>query len=86
MDEVYNLIRGLSPYPCASTYFNEKKLKVFRTEKVYELPSIETGNYKSDEKTFIQFACKNGYLKILNLQLEGKKRMDIGDFLRGYRF
>lgn len=86
VDDVYNLIRGLSPYPCAYTIFNEKKLKIFKTEKIYEQPSEQPGQYKTDEKTYIQFACDNGYLKILNLQLEGKKRMDIADFLRGYRF
>lgn len=86
IDEVYNLIRGLSPYPCAYTMFNEKKLKIFKTEKVNEFPTIEPGTYDTDEKTFIKFACKNGYIKVLNLQLEGKKRMDIADFLRGYRF
>ncbi len=86
VDEVYNLIRGLSPYPCAYTMFNEKKLKIFKTEKVVEFPTIEPGTYDTDEKTFIKFACKNGYIKVLNLQLEGKKRMNIADFLRGYRF
>jgi methionyl-tRNA formyltransferase len=86
VDEVYNLIRGLSPYPCAYTMFNEKKLKIFKTEKVVEFSTIEPGTYDTDEKTFIKFACKNGYIKVLNLQLEGKKRMNIADFLRGYRF
>lgn len=86
VNDVYNLIRGLSPYPCAYTIFNEKKLKIFKTEKIYEQPSEQPGQYKTDEKTYIQFACDNGYLKILNLQLEGKKRIDIADFLRGYRF
>ncbi len=86
VDEVYNLIRGLSPYPCAYTKLNEKKIKIFKTEKVKEFPTSEPGTYDTDEKTFIKFACKNGYIKVLNLQLEGKKRMDIADFLRGYRF
>ena len=38
------------------------------------------------EKTFLEFACNNGYLSVLELQLEGKKKMNIVDFLRGYRF
>jgi methionyl-tRNA formyltransferase len=84
--EVYNLIRGLSPYPAAYTSLHGKTLKLFMVEKILETPTIEIGSYKTDEKNFIQFACSNGYINILSLQLEGKKRMDIKDFLRGYRF
>ncbi len=86
VDEVYNLIRGLSPYPAAFTTLNNKTLKVFFAEKVYEQPDIEIGSYKTNEKKFIQFVCSNGYLKLLDIQLEGKKRMNVEDFLRGYRF
>ncbi len=86
VNEIYNLVRGLSPYPAAFTTFQNKNLKIFSAEKIYEQPTIEIGNYKTDEKTFLQFACTNGYLKVLDIQLEGKKRMAIQDFLRGYRF
>ena len=86
VSEVYNLIRGLSPYPAAYTTLNGKTLKIYKAEKSLELPSVESGNYKTDEKTFLQYACNNGYINILSLQLEGKKRMEIKDFLRGYRF
>jgi methionyl-tRNA formyltransferase len=86
VDEVYNLIRGLSPYPAAYTSLHGKTLKIFAAEKIVEPPTIEIGTYKTDEKNFLQFACKNGYINILSLQLEGKKRMDMKDFLRGYRF
>ena len=41
---------------------------------------------ETDKKTYLQFACADGYIKILDLQLEGKKRMPVEDFLRGYRF
>jgi methionyl-tRNA formyltransferase len=86
VEEVYNLIRGLSPYPAAYTSLHGKTLKIFAAEKIVEQPTIEIGAYKTDEKNFLQFACKNGYINILSLQLEGKKRMDVKDFLRGYRF
>ena len=85
-DEIYNLIRGLSPYPAAYTTFNGKTLKIFSAEKVLEIPDEEPGNFKTDEKTFLQFACVNGYLNVTTLQLEGKKKMETKDFLRGYRF
>jgi methionyl-tRNA formyltransferase len=86
VEEVYNLIRGLSPYPAAYTSLHGKTLKIFAAEKIVEQPTTEIGAYKTDGKNFLQFACKNGYIDILSLQLEGKKRMDVKDFLRGYRF
>jgi methionyl-tRNA formyltransferase len=86
VEEVYNLIRGLSPYPAAYTSLHGKTLKFFSVQKINEQPNIETGTYKTDEKNFLQYACSNGYISILSLQLEGKKRMDVKDFLRGYRF
>ena len=85
-EEVYNLIRGLSPYPVAYTKLNGKILKIYKAEKIIELPAIEPGTYKTDGKSFLQFACSNGYINILSLQIEGKKRMEIKDFLRGYHF
>jgi methionyl-tRNA formyltransferase len=84
--EVYNLIRGLSPYPAAYTSLHGKVLKLFSVEKIVEQPNIKIGSYKTDEKNFLQFACSNGYINVLTLQLEGKKKMDVKDFLRGYRF
>jgi methionyl-tRNA formyltransferase len=86
VENVYNLIRGLSPYPAAYTSLQGKTLKLFSIQKINEQPNIETGTYKTDEKNFLQYACSNGYINILSLQLEGKKRMDVKDFLRGYRF
>jgi len=85
-DEVYNLIRGLAPYPAAFTFLDGKKLKVYKVSKVAKLPSVASGEFETDYKTFLQFACSDGYISILQLQLEGKKQMNIADFLRGYRF
>ena len=86
VDEVFNLIRGLSPYPAAYTFLQGKKLKVYRVDKVNRVPSISPGDFETDGKTFLQFACADGYINVLDLQLEGKKRMEVEDFLRGYRF
>lgn len=83
---VQNLVRGLSPYPAAFTFLNGKKLKIFQSAIIEEKPSIETGLYQTDGKSYLQFACNNGYLAITELQLEGKKRMPVEDFLRGHRF
>lgn len=86
VDEVYNLIRGLAPYPAAFTFLNEKKLKIYKAEKIFRKPSAAAGEFETDSKTFLQFACSNGYISIQELQLEGKKKMVVDEFLRGYRF
>jgi methionyl-tRNA formyltransferase len=83
---VYNLIRGLAPYPAAFTFLDGKKLKLYKAEKVNKVPAVTAGTFETDSKTFLQFACTDGYISILELQLEGKKKMTIADFLRGYRF
>jgi methionyl-tRNA formyltransferase len=85
-EEIHNLIRGLSPYPAAFTFLDEKKLKVFSAKKEITTPQVNPGLFDTDGKTFLRFACPDGYLHLLELQLEGKKKMKIEDFLRGYRF
>lgn len=84
-NEVYNQIRGLSPYPAAYTTLNGKVLKIFKTEKGQPFDKTP-GEYVTDGKTYLSFATQDGSLSITSLQLEGKKRMHIKEFLRGYRF
>jgi len=84
--QVYNFIRGLSPYPAAFTLLNEKVLKIYRTEKeLVNTPTIP-GTIETDKKSFLKIAAQDGYIVISDLQLEGKKKMNIVDFLKGYRF
>ncbi|MEO6328820.1 MAG: methionyl-tRNA formyltransferase [Ginsengibacter sp.] len=85
-DEIYNLIRGLSPYPAAFTFINEKMIKIFKASKEVSTPETNIGGYETDKKTRLKFACSNGYISIKELQLEGKKKNLIDDFLRGFRF
>jgi len=82
---VYNLVRGLAPYPAAFTFLDGKKLKVYKVNKINIVPAIAAGEFETDKKTFLHFACLDGYLSIVELQLEGKKKMGIADFLRGYK-
>ncbi|UIR57912.1 methionyl-tRNA formyltransferase [Sphingobacterium sp. SRCM116780] len=86
IDRIYNLIRGLSPYPAAFTSLNNKTVKLYTVTKEYTAPDIATGDYKTDEKTYLKFAGNNGYIHVSSLQIEGKKKMQIVEFLRGYRF
>ena len=84
VDEVYNLIRGLSPYPGAFTKLEGKLFKIFKAIKQRENPKSSSGEIETDGKTFLRFACKDGYISVTEIQLEGKKKMLIADFLRGH--
>ncbi len=85
VERVYNLIRGLSPYPTAFTELNGKILKIYTATK--EVSAIDTtpGTYSTDNKTYLKFACADGYIHVTDIQLEGKKRMSVEEFLRGVR-
>jgi methionyl-tRNA formyltransferase len=85
VDAIYNFVRGLSPYPAAFTFLRGKKLKIFSTKKEYSTTLENPGEVVTDNKSFLKFACNNGYISITELQLEGKKKMAIEDFLRGWR-
>jgi methionyl-tRNA formyltransferase len=85
VETIFNLIRGLSPYPAAFTFLKEKKLKIFTAKKEVCQHTENIGNIATDGKTYLKFACTNGYIHATNLQLEGKKRMLVEDFLRGYQ-
>ncbi|MBP9098990.1 MAG: methionyl-tRNA formyltransferase [Ferruginibacter sp.] len=84
--EIFNLIRGLSPYPAAFTELENKKLKIFKAEKIITNHQAKAGSFETDGKNFLRFACIDGFINITELQLEGKKKMNTADFLRGYRF
>lgn len=83
--EVYNLIRGLSPYPGAITALNGKLLKVYGSKIESATPLYAAGEPVTDNKTFLKFACFDGYIHVTDVQLEGKKRMTVEEFLRGHR-
>jgi len=83
--QVHNLIRGLSPYPTAFTILNDKTLKIFKATLEEKEPGIAAGGFLTDGKTYLKFATKDGFIKLLDIQYEGKKRMLIEDFLRGIR-
>ncbi|MTI20103.1 methionyl-tRNA formyltransferase [Fulvivirga sp. RKSG066] len=80
-DTVYDFIRGLSPYPAAWTTLNDKNLKIFKVSKADT--KGEPGSYQSDNKTFIKFFTQDGAIDVHELQIQGKKRMKIDEFLRG---
>lgn len=86
---IKNLVRGLSPYPTAFTTLKIKdkdmSLKVFAVDFEPAKGITETGKLFTDNKTFIKISCADGYVQLLDIQLEGKKRMGVVDFLRGVK-
>jgi len=84
-EKIYNFIRGLSPYPTAYTTLNDKILKVFGAEYELATSSEEPGEFFSDNRTFLKVSATNGFIHLTDVQLEGKKRMGIEEFLRGVR-
>jgi len=81
--EIHNQVRGLSPYPAAWTEFGGKIFKVYRGKP---LPgSTIDASFETDGKSYLHFRCGDGVYSVLTLQPEGKKRMEIDEFLRGWR-
>ena len=83
---IYNLIRGLSPFPAAFTELDGKILKISRAEKeVGGLCGGAPGQSDTDSRSYLRFSTADGWIRVTELQLEGKKRMKVADFLRGYK-
>lgn len=82
----YNKIRGLYPYPAARIWLEGKLLKIYKASYCEVATDKKNGEISSDNKNNLHLFVKNGYLSLEEVQLEGKKRMGIAEFLRGYRF
>jgi len=91
VETLRNLIRGLSPYPAAWANLVHKETgrtlscKIFFAQSVIAVETAKPGTIDSDDETYLNVACGNGWLEITNLQLSGKKRLRTSDFLRGFR-
>ncbi len=83
-EEIHNLVRGLSPHPAAFFNYNDKVIKIYKTEIVEELNLKPSDFHQTKTELFI--GCGKDALKILEIQQEGKKRMSVEEFLRGFSF
>jgi len=88
---LHNFIRGLSPYPTAWTTLchlesgEETSAKIFHSDYEPAIHQKTPGTMETDGKKYLKIACNNGFILIQQLQLAGKKRMGIEDFLRGFQ-
>ena len=88
--KVYDFVRGLSPYPAAWTEIclpddSRQVLKIFETQKEFANHTLDIGAMDTDGKTYLRIAVEDGFVNLLTIQVAGKKRMPVSDFLRGYR-
>ncbi len=83
--QVHDFIRGLSPYPGAWTMLDDKTLKITRTEKEHTPHHLPPGQLVTDGKNYLKFSTLDGFVQVLELQLEGKRRMGVRDFLNGHK-
>lgn len=83
VSRVHNHVRGLSPYPAAWSDLEGKNVKLFRGNPL--LGKQLSASFETDGKTYLWFRCSDGAYNIQTLQLEGKKRMEVDEFLRGWR-
>jgi methionyl-tRNA formyltransferase len=89
IDQIHNKIRGLSPYPAAFTELVSPEgkmfsVKLFKTTKETDKPTTPIVSVSSDSKSYIKVSVKEGYICLHELQLAGKKRMNVTEFLRGF--
>ncbi|HXC03857.1 MAG TPA: methionyl-tRNA formyltransferase, partial [Bacteroidia bacterium] len=89
LDEVYNQIRGLSPYPAAFTGLLAPEgkiypIKIYRTHKEQSEHILPAGSLVTDGKTSLRIALPGGYIGLEEVQLAGKKKMPVSEFLRGF--
>jgi methionyl-tRNA formyltransferase len=84
--EIYNFVRGLSPFPGAWTVLNNKMYKIFKVQVVPGAEKIgNVGDYLTDSRSYLNIQCSESVVSIVELQPEGKRRMKIEDFFRGNR-
>jgi methionyl-tRNA formyltransferase len=80
---IYNKIRGLSPHPGASCQLEGKNIKIYTADYIIEKQELIPGQVITDNKSFIKYSTFDGIVNIIEIQLEGKKRMFVEEFLRG---
>jgi methionyl-tRNA formyltransferase len=86
---IHNFIRGLSPFPAAFTYLQLNKnenilFKIYKADYELSEQHNDIGTIETDGKNYLKVACSNGFINLLQVQMAGKKAMNISEFLRGF--
>jgi methionyl-tRNA formyltransferase len=86
---IHNLIRGLAPSPCARSVLrmdsSDLTFKIFESQPETTKHNMNPGEIISDGKHFLKIACRDGFISVLSIQLEGRRRMNTLEFLRGFK-
>lgn len=82
--KIVDQIRGLSPYPGAWFRLDGKKTKVYSASAIREDHDSLVGLLTTDNKSYLKISTRDGYIEVSSLQMSGKKKMSIKDFLNGY--
>lgn len=83
--KVHDFIRGLSPFPTAWTTLNDLNLKIYKSSREIVSHQHLPGSFHTEEKRVLKIATKDGFILVKELQLQGKRRMDVKSFLNGYQ-
>jgi methionyl-tRNA formyltransferase len=89
-NEINNFIRGLSPYPTAFTQLKNGEdqiqlVKIFNSKFEIFPPNHPNGLLLTDNKTYLKVFCEDGLIEVQEIQLQGKKKIGISEFLRGFK-
>ncbi len=82
-EEIRNFVRGLSPFPAAWTEINGRVIKIYRVALREDLQDLAPGEWETDGKGYLAVGTADGAVDVLDLRVEGKKRMNVEDYLRG---
>lgn len=88
--KIYDFIRGMSPHPAAWTELVSPEgvrtaLKIYASEKRPAVHDYPVGTLRTDQKSYLDVAVEDGFLRLLSIQLAGKKRLPVADFLNGFK-
>ncbi|EES91221.1 methionyl-tRNA formyltransferase [Clostridium botulinum] len=81
--DIHNLIRGLNPWPVAYTYYNDKAMKIYKSQVLNEKSSKEPGTIIEVSKNGLKIACGDGILLVKEIQFPGKKSLKVEEYIRG---
>ena len=84
-DKVYNMIRGLSPYPAAWSVIDDTEVKILKATKIISQDDLLPGQIVTDQKKYLHIKCSDGYIAIDSIKPAGKKILTVSEYLNGHK-